>query len=90
LLRRPDQFESPSCASVGGELWFPDIEQNAITLAESRLAKAICLTCIHTTECADWAIANELYGIWGGLTDLDRRNIRRAKGIKVIERKSLA
>ena len=39
-----------------------------------RRAKAICAACIVRTDCLDYAISiNEQHGIWGGLTELERR-----------------
>ncbi len=40
---------------------------------ESR-AKAICAVCPVEVECSEYALAiREPYGIWGGLTEADRR-----------------
>ena len=37
-------------------------------------AKAICTGCIVRTECLDYALTTrEAYGIWGGLTELERK-----------------
>lgn len=41
-------------------------------------AKAICAVCEVRAECLDWAIEHsEKYGIWGGLSERERRHIRR-------------
>jgi WhiB family transcriptional regulator, redox-sensing transcriptional regulator len=85
MLRRPDQFESPSCATVGGDYWFPELESGGITQAEAKIAKSICYSCPHKVECAEWGIYKERFGIWGGLTDMDRRHIRRSRGIRINE-----
>ena len=50
---------------------------------EIAMAKKICLSCPHKAECAEWGIKNESFGIWGGLTETDRRPIRRARNIRV-------
>lgn len=34
-------------------------------------------------ECAEWAIKNELFGFWGGLSPKERTNIRRDKKMQV-------
>jgi hypothetical protein len=47
------------------------------------MASSICRKCTHIVECADWAIKNELFGFWGGLSPKDRTNIRRDKRIPV-------
>jgi WhiB family redox-sensing transcriptional regulator len=87
MLRRPDEFESPSCATVGGDFWFP--EQDA-SKYENQFAKAICASCPHKIECGEWGIHKENFGIWGGLSDLDRRAIRRQRGIRVNQEEDVA
>lgn len=83
MLRRPETFESPSCATVGGDFWFPEKEVGGISQTDAKFAKAICASCLHKVDCAEWGIAKELHGIWGGLSDLDRRGIRQRRGIKM-------
>lgn len=82
-MREPSAYEAPSCATVGGDYWFPEKEAGGIGQPEAKIAKSICRSCPHRTECAEWGIYNELHGIWGGLADLDRRRIRRQRGIKL-------
>lgn len=39
-------------------------------------AKRICLGCPVLQECRDWALdRGEQYGVWGGLSESDRRRI---------------
>ncbi|HSR45476.1 MAG TPA: WhiB family transcriptional regulator [Acidimicrobiia bacterium] len=39
-------------------------------------AKAICQVCPVTSDCLDYAVRiREPYGIWGGLTEPDRRSV---------------
>ncbi|MER7815600.1 WhiB family transcriptional regulator [Streptomyces sp. NPDC096153] len=41
-------------------------------------AKAVCRACPVQPACADAAFANgEQYGVWGGLSEGERRRIRR-------------
>jgi WhiB family redox-sensing transcriptional regulator len=74
-MRPPREFENPLCAQVDGELWFPEKGDN------STVAKTICGNCIHITECAEWGIKHEVFGIWGATTDRQRRRIRRERNI---------
>ena len=90
MLRRPDELDSPSCATVGGDYWFPELESGGITQAEAKIAKSICSACPHKVECAEWGIYRERFGIWGGLTDMDRRHIRRSRGIRINEEEQSA
>jgi len=80
-VRDPREYESPLCAEVDGEYWFPeDISGNG-KYEGVNLAKRICGNCRHRTECAEWGINKERYGMWGGLTSNQRRIIRRQRGI---------
>jgi WhiB family redox-sensing transcriptional regulator len=82
-MREPRFYENPSCAEIGGDLFFPEKEENQLGQTEINMAKRICRSCPHQTECAEWGIKNERYGIWGGLTETDRRPIRKSLNIIV-------
>lgn len=44
-------------------------------------AKAVCAQCDVQQECRDYALTvNENMGIWGGLTENERRRLRRQSG----------
>lgn len=45
-----------------------------------RIAKMFCERCPVVDACAEWGIAHEIHGIWGGLTEAQRRTIRRQRG----------
>ena len=45
----------------------------------TREAKRICAQCPVTAECLEYALENdERFGIWGGLSERERRRLRRA------------
>lgn len=75
-MRGPWSFEEPRCAEIGTDLFFPEKNEDTVEL---RLAKSICNSCTHKTECLEWAIANEEIGIWGGTTTIGRKIIRRTR-----------
>jgi WhiB family redox-sensing transcriptional regulator len=59
---------------VDPELFFP--ERGSST----REAKEVCRGCVVRTECLEFAIANgEKFGIWGGMSERERRRVRRAR-----------
>jgi WhiB family redox-sensing transcriptional regulator len=61
------------CAQTDPEFFFP--EKGAST----REAKLICDACAVKDDCLDFAIIHdERYGIWGGLSERERRKMRRA------------
>ena len=80
-MREPREYENPLCAQSGGDFWFP--EQGLGRTPEAVYARSICNQCIHKAECAEWGINNEIYGIWGGLSEYDRKQIRRQRKIVV-------
>ncbi|MCW2288808.1 transcription factor WhiB [Leucobacter luti] len=60
------------CAQTDPEAFFP--EKGGST----REAKRICDTCEVRSECLDYALENdERFGIWGGLSERERRRLRR-------------
>jgi WhiB family redox-sensing transcriptional regulator len=91
-MRGPWEYENPSCASVGGEFWFPErsLRDDEITLfsyssPEVLLAKSVCNSCIHKKECMQWGLEHERFGIWGGLTEGEREPIRKQLNMLVEE-----
>jgi len=50
-------------------------ETAAERLAREHGAKVVCAVCEVQEECRDWAVANRERGIWGGLTDRERRGL---------------
>jgi len=60
------------CLDADPEAFFP--EKGGST----REAKRICGSCAVREECLDYALANEeRFGIWGGLSERERRRMRR-------------
>lgn len=82
-MREPSEYEAPSCATIGGDFWFPEKEEGAVSYVDGQYAKSICRRCPHKRECAEWGIRKESHGIWGGLGPRERRQIRSMRGIKL-------
>lgn len=60
------------CAQTDPEAFFP--EKGGST----RDAKKICAQCEVKAECLEYALTNdERFGIWGGLSERERRRLRR-------------
>ena len=68
-----DQWQDRAlCAQTDPEAFFP--EKGGST----REAKKICLGCEVRSECLDYALAHdERFGIWGGLSERERRRLKR-------------
>lgn len=63
------------CAQTDPEAFFP--EKGGST----REAKRVCQSCTVRTECLEYALAHdERFGIWGGLSERERRKLKRAAG----------
>ncbi|WP_307728217.1 WhiB family transcriptional regulator [Candidatus Mycobacterium methanotrophicum] len=69
----PDEWQGRAlCAQTDPEAFFP--EKGGST----REAKKICLGCEVRAECLDYALAHdERFGIWGGLSERERRRLKR-------------
>ena len=67
--------ERALCAQTDPEAFFP--EKGGST----REAKRICLGCEVRDECLEYALAHdERFGIWGGLSERERRRLKRGIG----------
>lgn len=64
--------EHAACKDTDYELWFPKAGDNG------QRAKRICAGCPVRQQCLDFAITNEEYGIWGGMSEHQRREHIRA------------
>jgi WhiB family transcriptional regulator, redox-sensing transcriptional regulator len=83
-VRRPVEVEDDNalawqtdalCAQTDPEAFFP--EKGGST----RDAKRICTSCDVKSQCLDYALQNdERFGIWGGLSERERRKLKRRAG----------
>jgi WhiB family redox-sensing transcriptional regulator len=65
-----------NCMGVDPDLFFP--ERGAST----REAKEVCRGCVVREDCLEYALANgEKFGIWGGLSERERRRVRRMRAL---------
>ncbi len=65
-----------NCLGVDPDLFFP--ERGAST----REAKEVCKGCVVREDCLEYALSNgEKFGIWGGLSERERRRIRRQRAL---------
>jgi WhiB family redox-sensing transcriptional regulator len=68
--------EKALCAQTDPEAFFP--EKGGST----REAKRVCTSCEVRAECLEYALENdERFGIWGGLSERERRRMRRSQVI---------
>lgn len=66
-----------NCLGVDPDLFYP--ERGGST----REAKEVCRQCVVREDCLEYAINNgERNGIWGGLSERERRRIRRHRKLE--------
>ncbi|GGM85141.1 hypothetical protein GCM10012275_64860 [Longimycelium tulufanense] len=71
LAPLPRWRETAICSQVDPELFFP--EKGGST----QPAKRICKGCPLRDQCLAWALEHdERYGVWGGLSEMQRRKLR--------------
>ena len=65
-----------NCLGVDPDLFFP--ERGAST----KEAKSVCGGCEVKSECLEYALRHgEKFGIWGGMSERERRRIRRQRAL---------
>lgn len=68
--------EQANCLGVDPDLFFP--ERGAST----KEAKGVCAGCEVRLDCLEYALSNgEKFGIWGGLSERERRRLRRQRAM---------
>jgi WhiB family transcriptional regulator, redox-sensing transcriptional regulator len=69
--------DGAACRDADAEMFFP-IGSSGAALEEMAAAKAVCGCCPVQDECLSFAVTtNQEYGIWGGLDEEQRREVRR-------------
>ena len=89
---QPDQppeerswHDQANCLGVDPDLFFP--ERGAST----REAKEVCRGCVVREACLEYALTNgEKFGIWGGMSERERRRVRRARALSARQAASLS
>ncbi|MDR1450254.1 MAG: WhiB family transcriptional regulator [Propionibacteriaceae bacterium] len=68
----PEWYDRVLCPQTDPDAFYP--EKGGST----REAKSVCRVCEVRKECLEYALANdERYGIWGGLSERERRRLKR-------------
>lgn len=67
----------PPCQTTDPELWYGETGEDRM---DYKLAKQFCTRCPVVDVCLAYAIeANELEGVWGGLSPSERQAMRNAQ-----------
>lgn len=69
----PDWQHDAACRDMNPDLFFP---ARGTAVKHVRTAKAVCAECPIRIKCLDYALYHgERCGIWGGLTERERRTL---------------
>jgi len=67
-----------ACRDTDPDVFFP-IGSTGPALEQIETARRICAACTVRDECLEFALAtNQEAGIWGGITEEERRKLRKA------------
>jgi WhiB family redox-sensing transcriptional regulator len=78
----PNWRADAACRNADPELFFPDGDVRSAR-AQVKTAKLICRGCPVSATCLSWALASgQEAGIWGGLTENERRRLHRGRGFR--------
>jgi WhiB family transcriptional regulator, redox-sensing transcriptional regulator len=74
VARSAEWRQQAACRGADVELFFPSDDAGA------GAAKAMCAGCPVRDSCLEWALCtHQDDGVWGGLTDSERRRLRRRR-----------
>ncbi len=72
-------LDQAGCLGQDPELFFP-VGSTGPALDQINRAKAVCSGCPVRSKCLQWSLAaHQDHGIWGGMTEDERRAIRQAR-----------
>lgn len=80
--------EQPPCAEVDPELFFPqEVEISPTKIvsvyADASAAKKICYSCPLMSSCLEYALRGQEVGIWGGMTERQRDQLRKRNRLRI-------
>ena len=74
-----DWVHRARCKDEDPELFFP-VGTTGPAAAQIAAAKSVCMQCPVRIECLEWAMATgQESGVWGGMSEEERRALRRAR-----------
>ena len=72
-------MEQAECLDAPAHIFFFE-DEPAFSRVQVRRARALCDVCPVKVRCLEMALANrEMFGVWGGTTPLERRQILRQR-----------
>lgn len=82
-------FENAACLGTDPDLFFP-VSRAGRAAVHIEEAKRICRRCMVSRQCLRFALdTGQEYGVWGGLSEGERRALRR-RGTETVREPQLA
>ena len=71
--------DDASCRDTDPNLFFP-VGTTGPALSQIEAAKTVCRQCAAQSDCLEYALStNQDSGVWGGTSEEERRQLRRAR-----------
>lgn len=68
-----------ACRDMDPDLFWP-LGEGATARKQAEEAKSVCAECPVREKCLDWAVeTRQDFGVWGGMTERERRALHRRK-----------
>lgn len=78
----PDFPKGGACVSYPTDWFFPEPPLGKVELEKINNAKSICAKCSIQMDCLTYAMEWEPFGIWGGMTESQRKFLRQKMNFK--------
>jgi WhiB family redox-sensing transcriptional regulator len=80
-----DWVHRARCRDEDPELFFP-VGSTGPAIMQIERAKRVCILCEVREDCLEWAMATgQEAGVWGGLSEDERRALRRARRRRAVQ-----
>ncbi len=79
-----------NCVGQDVNIWFPVVifgvnrEKRNKLRQSTEKALSFCKSCEVKKECLDYSLEHEPWGIWGGLNELQRAELRKIRGVRLV------
>ena len=68
-------WEQAACRGISSDLFYIDDNNEARRYMPA--IRKICNSCPIVGDCAEYAVWNEMHGVWAGMTPTERQLVRR-------------
>jgi WhiB family redox-sensing transcriptional regulator len=71
-----------NCSDQDPELFFEPEDSRNMVKALLPMLKKLCDGCVVKDKCLDYALRNDVEGVWGGTSHAERKRMRKELGLK--------